>query len=376
MSESSVLPSSRPAGHRARRRRSGCVPMLIFVAIAIVLGVIFVPKGIDKLQGMFDGPEDYPGPGHGEVMFVVDQGQSIPSMGEELADLGVVASADAFVDAASADERATGIQAGTYLLKKEMKASDVVDVLVNPKNLAQDLVTVPEGMRVTDVVALLAKQTEFPARAYEKVLAKPDKIGLPSYAGGDPEGYLFPATYVITPSDKPLDIVVKMVDRWMDAAEAVDLEAGAEALGYTPHEIMTVASLVEAEAQGDDMPKVARVIYNRLDNPDRGTQGLLQLDATVNFAHGRNLGARTTSEDRQIDSPYNTYEVPGLPPGPIEAPGEEAMEAALRPADGDWFYYVTVNLDTGETRFAATQEEHLANVELLNQYCRDESDRC
>ncbi len=376
MTESSLLPGARHASHRARKRRTGCVPMLIFIVIFIVLGVIFVPKGIDKLQGMFDGPEDYPGPGHGEVMFVVDQGQSIPSMGEELVELGVVASADAFVDAASGDERATGIQAGTYLLKKEMKASDVVDVLVNPKNLAQDMVTVPEGLRVADVVALLAEQTEFSARQYDRVLAQPDRLGLPSYAGGDPEGYLFPATYVVSPKDKPIDILGAMVDRFEEAAAAVDLESGAETLGYTPAEIVTVASLVEAEAQGDDMPKVARVIYNRLDNPDRETQGLLQLDATVNFAHGRNLGARTTSEDREIDSPYNTYQTPGLPPGPIEAPGEAAMEAALNPADGDWFYYVTVNLDTGETRFAATQEEHLANVELLNEYCREESDRC
>ena len=133
---------------------------------------------------------------------------------------------------------------------------------------------------------------------------------------------------------------------------------------------------MEAEGRGDDMPKVARVIYNRLENPGTaGTIGRLELDATVNYAHGRDLGARTTAEDRQIDSPYNTYQVAGLPPGPIESPGDAAMQAAANPADGDWYYYVTVNLKTGETKFAETPEEHAQNVQELNEYC-ETSEAC
>jgi UPF0755 protein len=350
--------------------------MLFVLVICVVLAVIFVPKGIDKVRSVFSGPEDYAGPGSGEVVFVIEDGQSIPSMGEELEDLGVVASTDAFVDAASNNPKATGIQVGTYLLKERMKAADVVAYLANPDNLAQALVTIPEGLRVADVVAQLAKDTDFSRKQYEQVLARPGGLGLPDYAQGEPEGYLFPATYAVSPSDTPETILKAMVDRWRQAAADTGLEEAAERLGYTPAELMVVASLVEAEAQPDDMPEVARVIYNRLENPDRETQGLLQLDATVNFAHGRNLGARTTSADRQIDSPYNTYLYAGLPPGPIEAPGEAAMAAAGDPADGEWFYYVTVNLETGETKFAETDDEHAANVAELNEYCRTESDRC
>ena len=162
-----------------------------------------------------------------------------------------------------------------------------------------------------------------------------------------------------------------MVDRWRQAAEDADLEAAAERLGYSPHELMTVASLVQAEGRGDDMPKVARVIYNRLENPGAaGTTGRLELDATVNYAHGKEIGARTTAEERLIDSPYNTYQVVGLPPGPIESPGDAAIQAAANPADGDWYYYVTVNLKTGETKFAETPEEHNQNVQELNEYCQ------
>lgn len=383
MSEPSVLPGAdqqprRPAGHRAdRRRRGGCLKvvfvLLLFLALIAAAGW-FVLK--PRVEEFFADPEDYAGPGRGEVTVVIDPGQSIRSMGEELEELGVVASADAFVEAAEAEPESTSIQAGTYLMKREMSAADAVAVLVDPDNVAQEMVTVPEGMRVEDVVALLAKRTDFGAGQFEKVLARPERLGLPSYADGNPEGYLFPATYPVTPGDTPTTILRAMVDRWQVAADEVDLEGSAEALGYTPAELMTVASLVEAEARGDDMPKVARVIYNRLEQRDRETAGLLQLDATVNFAHDRDLGARTTSEDRQIDSPYNTYVVPGLPPGPIESPGQAAMEAAAAPADGDWFYYVTVNLDTGETKFAETLDEHNANVEELNEYCRTQSDRC
>ena len=112
------------------------------------------------------------------------------------------------------------------------------------------------------------------------------------------------------------------------------------------------------------MPKVARVLDNRL---AKGM--LLQLDTTVNYANGKS-GLTTTPQDRQNPSPYNTYLHPGLPPGPISNPGEEALRAVLAPAQGGWLYFVVVNPDTGETRFAATAEEHQQNVALFQQWLR------
>ena len=141
--------------------------------------------------------------------------------------------------------------------------------------------------------------------------------------------------------------------------------------------LLTIAAMLEAEGRGDYTPKIARVIYNRLDNPGNGiTNGLLQIDATVNYALDRELVAVPSSEDLEVDSPYNTRKFPGLPPGPIESPGEAAIDAAANPADGAWLYYVTVNLDTGETKFTGDYDEFLRfkNVELAA-YC-DGSDRC
>ena len=370
-----LLPRS-PGGHRRRRHASGCLPVLIVLAVVAGLAYVGLSWGKGALEDVFGDPEDYPGPGTGSVVFEVHPGDSVRAMGRNLEEAGVVASAEAFTDAAGDNPGSTGIQPGFYALKKEMKAADVVAILVDPSNIVTTHITFPEGLRVVDIVDLLVKNTDFSKAAFEKVLSNPKKLGLPSYAGGNAEGYLFPATYDFGPDAKPVDMLRAMVDRWKQAAADADLEAAAKRLGYTPQELMTVASLVEAEGRGDDMPKIARVIYNRLEHPGQnGTTGRLQLDATVNYAHGRALGARTTSEDREIDSPYNTYQVQGLPPTPIEAPGDAAIAAAANPADGDWFYYVTVNLKTGETKFAETPEEHSRNVQELNKYC-ETSDAC
>ena len=374
MSDPIVLEDGAPrhSGGRRKRRFSGCLPMLAFVVVAAVLIAAAANYVVQPwFEDLFADPEDYPGPGKGEVVFVVDPGQTPPSMGEELEELGVVASAEAFVDAAEVDDGATGIQAGTYVLKKEMKASDVLAVLVDPANIAQATVTIPEGLRVVDVIDKLAKDTDFSKKQYQRALADTEALGLPDYAEGNPEGYLFPATYTITPGDTPASILRAMVARWEQAATELDLEAGAEELGYEPHEIMTVASLVQAEGRGRDMSKIARVIYNRIENPGTAGQiGRLQIDATVDYALNRPLTVGLTQEERETtQSPYNTFLNAGLPPGPIGNPGEEAIDAALNPADGDWYYYVTVNLRTGKTKFAESYDEFLQYQGELQAFC-------
>ncbi len=177
----------------------------------------------------------------------------------------------------------------------------------------------------------------------------------------------------------------QMVDRWRQSVGDNDVESIAASLGCeegkttgcTPEQVMTVASLVQAEGRGDDMAKIARVIYNRLQNHDEGTVGKLQIDATVLYALGRDGNSPlTTDEIESTDSPYNTYMYAGLPPGPIGAPGDEAIQAALHPADGDWYYYVTVNLATGETKFAETYDEFLQYKAEYQEYCATQSDRC
>jgi UPF0755 protein len=369
-----------PGRRRAEKRRSripGCLAVL--VALALVVGGLWygIDRGRDALSGMLGGgPEDYPGPGTGQVVFEVHEGDTAAAIGRNLKDAGVVASVDAFIEAANADPAATGIQVGFYSLKQEMKAADALDVLVDPANLVTSTVTVPEGLRVKDIVDVLAKSTDFTKKQFNAALADP-AIGLPDYAGGNPEGYLFPATYAFGPTAQPVDMVKAMVDRWRQAAEDAGLETRAAELGYTPAEVMTVASLIEAEGRGEDMPKIARVIYNRLENPDNGvTNGLLQIDASVNYGLDQSLLVVPTSDDLAVDTPYNTYRNPGLPPTPIEAPGDAAIQAALNPAEGDWLFYVTVNLATGETKFTESYDEFLEFKNELRAYCANESDRC
>ncbi|MFC7497307.1 MULTISPECIES: endolytic transglycosylase MltG [unclassified Nocardioides] len=366
-----------------RRRKGRSVPgcLAVLVALAVVIGGFYyvVTWGIDKVGDQFSSAEDYEGPGHGKVTFQVQSGDTAAVMGRNLKADGVVASVEAFIDAANANPESNSIQAGYFPLKKEMAAADVVEVLVDPSNMVKDTVTLPEGLRVEEMVKILAEQTDYSKKDFEKVLDNPDQLGLPDYAEGNPEGYLFPATYDFGPDATPESMLTDMVDRWKQAAEDADLEAAAADLGYTPHELMTVASLVQAEGRGDDMPKISRVIYNRVENPDNGiTNGLLQIDAAVNFALDRPTIARLTQDeiDSVADSPYNTYTQPGLPPGPIEAAGDDAIEAAAHPADGDWLFYVTVNLKTGKTKFTDSYDEFLGFRQELDEYCETQSDRC
>jgi len=362
-------------GSRKKKRGfSGCLAVLVALVV-VVGGAYYVgTQGYHYLKDHLSHAADYPGPGHGSVLFQVQDGDSLGTIGRNLKADGVVASVDSFLEAANGD---TSIQVGYYQLKKRMSSDQAFKVLKNPDNLVTTAVTIPEGLRAVDIVDILAAKTKYPTSAFEAALKDPEALGLPTYAKGDPEGYLFPSTYGFGPKERPADMLKDMVDRWKQAADEDGLESGAQKLGRTPAEIMTIASLIQAEGRGSDMPKVSRVIYNRLEGPgDRqGTNGLLQIDATVNYALDRQGVVAVTTEDTQVDSPYNTYLHPGLPPGPINSPGDAAIKAALNPATGDWYYYVTTNLRTGETKFGKTYQDFLGFKQELAQYC-ETSSRC
>jgi UPF0755 protein len=364
-------------GRRKKHGRSipGCLAAL--VALALIGGGAYVAltKGAEFIRDQFSTSPDYPGPGKGKVTFEVKSGDTVGAIGRNLKDKGVVQSVDAFMEAAGSS---TNIQVGFYQLKKEMKASDAFDILSNPANIIKNTVTIPEGFQVKQIVERLAASTDYPAKAFEKVLDDPTRLGLPDYANGNAEGYLFPSTYDFGPQDKPVDMLKKMVARWQQAADDAGLEEGAAALGHTPGEVMTIASLIEAEGRGDYRGKIARVIYNRLDIDPNPSAGFLQIDASVNYALGRSGSTVITDADKEsvADSPYNLYTHKGLPPTPIEAPGDDAIRAALNPEEGPWFFYVTVNLATGETKFTDSYDEFLTFKNEYEQYCETQSDRC
>jgi UPF0755 protein len=364
-------------GRRKKRGRSipGCLAALVALALIAGGAYVAVTKGAEFIRDQFSTAADYPGPGRGKVTFEVQSGDTVGQIGRNLKTKGVVESVDAFIEAANGE---SNIQVGFYQLKKEMRAADAFEILSNPANIIKNTITFPEGWQVSQIVAHLAETTDYPAKAFEKVLQDPAKLGLPDYANGNPEGYLFPSTYDFGPKDKPVDILKKMVDRWHQAADDADLEAKAAELGYTPAQIMTVASLIEAEGRGEYRAKIARVIYNRLEIDPNPAAGFLQIDASVNYALNRSGSTVITDEDKEsvADSPYNLYTHKGLPPTPIEAPGDDAIQAALNPEDGPWFFYVTVNLATGETKFTDSYDEFLQFKQEYAEYCETQSDRC
>lgn len=384
MTEPSVLPgdphAGRSAGHRAARtkRRSGCLPMLLVLVVVAglaVAGYVYLLK--PTIDDFFGDPEDFAGPGEGEVCFMVLAGDSVSSVGDRLEDEGVVASSEAFSEAAEAE--GAGVFPGSFALKRKMDAAGAVEILADIKNdgCVSELTFLP-GKTVKDIVALLAENTEFSKAAYNKVLDNPESLGLPPEANGNAEGYLYPGSYEVDRKDTPRTILAAMVDRWHSETEELDFERRAARLGYDTHEMLTIASLVEAEGStvsDADKARIARVIFNRLENPTAETAGFLGIDSTVAYALGFNPGVALTQEQLEVDSPYNTRENKGLPPGPIESPSLDSIEAALNPAEGDWLYWVTVNLKTGETKFADTHDEFLVYKAELTEYCEG-SDAC
>ncbi|MCW2752719.1 MAG: hypothetical protein JWQ32_130 [Marmoricola sp.] len=357
--------AARPASSRVR----GCLPLALLLVVILVVGFFGGSWALGKVKSIIGDNPDYSGPGTGSVTFEVHQGDTSTVIGQNLKAAGVVKSVAAFTDAATADARSRGIQVGYYQLKLQMKATAALAVLVDPKNLIQARVTIPEGYRVKDIVKAIAKHTDITASAVQAALRNPRALGLPAEAGGVVEGYLFPATYSVAPGETATQLLTQMVTKTKQVESDLDLAAKARALGFTSKQILTIASILEYEgSRNQDYPKIAQAIYNRL------RIGMaLQSDATVAYANNLEGTVYTTAAQRANPSPYNTYVHTGLPPGPIGSPGETTIKAALNPTPGPWLYWVVVNLRTGETRFNTTFAGHQADVQLLHQYCQTSS---
>ncbi|PAZ15535.1 aminodeoxychorismate lyase [Streptomyces sp. SA15] len=220
---------------------------------------------------------------------------------------------------------------------------------------------IPEGWRAGQVYEAVDKALALPAGTTKKSLGKAS-LKLPNDAEGNPEGYLFPATYPLELNGQkatPESLLSFMVDTANRKFNGAPVAAGAQRNAMNVYQAVTVASIVQAEAATKaDMGKVARVILNRL---ERGMP--LQMDSTINYALGR-FALKTTDADTRIQSPYNSYQRMGLPPTPIDNPGEDAMRAVINTPPGDWLYFVTVK--PGDTRFTADYAEHRRNVAEFN----------
>ncbi|WP_231618955.1 endolytic transglycosylase MltG [Nonomuraea sp. SBT364] len=356
--------SGRRGGRRRRRRRSRgrfLAPLLAFIVLAGIIG----GGGYYGYLWVSDAlvPDDYAGKGSGEVVVEIKQGQSASEVAQELERQGVVASARAFTNAVDSAGKSSSLQPGSYKLRKQMAAAEAVKLL-DPDERLRLTVTLKEGLRLSDTYAQLAKATGKSVKEFEAA-AKGEDLGLPDYARGKLEGYAFPATYEFQPKATPAEMLAQMVERFNQSAEKHDLKAAAKKRGFTAHQMLTIASIIQMEAgRHEDMPKIARVIYNRLEHQP---EMKLAMDSTVMYAWKRYRTTATHAE-LEIDSPYNTYKHLGLPPGPIANPGDHAIEAALSPARGSWLFFVATDPKSNVTKFATTETERQA---LLAEFQRN-----
>jgi len=364
--ESMMSPGPLPP---SRHRNSWAKRLLAFGAVGVALAMITI--SVLLLRGS-PPAEDYAGGGTGEVTVIVARGDTLTAIARKLEESGVVLAADSFINAASVDERAASIGPGKYTMRRQMDSMQALELMLDPASRADSRLVLPEGLRLEQTVEASVESTGIPKAKFQEALRSPQTLGLPDWAKDRPEGFMFPATYDVAGDETAEMLLRSFVKRFNQASAEVGLEERASEVGLKPYKVLVVASLLQAEVQPGDFAKAARVIYNRLD------QGMpLQLDSTVSYALGIS-DIQLNADQLATTSPFNTYANKGLPPRPINSPGEAAMEAALNPAQGEWLYFVSVNPLSGETKFAKDYDRFLqlkrefqANLAEIEQQAKD-----
>ena len=358
---------------RQRKRRRHWLTSLVIVITLAAVGVLgYKAIGIMRdASAQATHAEDYKGNGEGEVTVTIPEGASGLDIGDILQEKGVVASGKAFTNAVKNNPKGNTIQPGTYKLKKKMSANAALQAMLDPETKGDHTLTVSAGHTKQIVKDRLKQVGNFTDEQIEAAFADTAGIGLPAEAGGNVEGWLAPGTYDVTEKATPKDLVKQMVSRTV--TQLKDLKVPKE--DY--HAVLTKASIIEREVNDSRYyGQVARVIENRLAQTSGETHGLLQMDSTVQYGLGRFGGIPNSTELADSNNAYNTYVHQGLPPGPIGSPSEEAIKAVLNPPAGSWLYFVTVNLETGETLFSSTSEEQKANTKKLDEYCKKNEEIC
>jgi UPF0755 protein len=341
----------RGRGPRRRRFRGSAAfvtAMIIVVALlggAGYFGYKYVHSYIVQRYG------DYAGQGSGRVKVVVEAGFSLEQLGPQLQQKGVILALRPYDSAAGRAADASSLQPGTYYLRKHMNSALAVSLLLSGKTRIADTFTVLPDARASDIATNLAKKTHVPVSQFLAIMSHPPaSLGLPKWAAGHgAEGFLYPDTYTLAPHESALQILQAMVSDYNTHVGSLGLPSAAPKVFTTPYHVMIVASLIQAEGNGQDFGQVSRVIWNRLQK-----NMLLEFDSTVFYAMHK-YGTSITSAQEKFPSPYNTYLHTGLPPGPIGSPSLAAINAALHPTPGHWLYFITdIHSKTDKTYFATT----------------------
>jgi UPF0755 protein len=348
-----------PPPRRPRSGASGLARLLLAIAImaAVVAGVIFGAKAIISNLTHTTMVSDYVGQGTGQVNVTIRSGQSVTSIATSLKVKGVVKSVLAFTVAAKDDPaRTSKIQPGDYLLRSHMSGKAAFALLFDPKARNAQPYTIAEGLNLDQSLPVISRATGLKLADLESAARSPQLLGLPTWASGvaNAEGFLYPATYAPKRGTSAVDVLRAMVARFNTEATTLGIATKAQALGITPLQVVTLASIVEKEVNTSaDLGKAAAVLFNRLH--DTSNFPTLGMDSTTRFAV-KNFTGQLTQSELASTNRYNTRAVPGIPPGPIGAPGEATLQAVLAPTAGNWTYFVYLPKEK-QTVFTASNSE-------------------
>jgi UPF0755 protein len=346
---------------KADRRRAITAMILVLTIFVLLAGGIWY--GVGKVRSMIAAP-DYEGSGTAQVVVQVKDGDSATAIATTLVQKGVVKSTKAFVEAANADPRSVGIQPGSYAVKKQMRASEALALLLDPTSRVTLRFQLREGLSSMQAFAEIEKATKIKASALAAAAKQPAALGVPAWGHKNIEGFLFPATYDLPPDADATSVLKAIVERGVQEMETIDFVRKAQQVNLEPYEALKVASLVEGEGRPADFGKIARVVYNRENS------GMpLQFDSSTLYGRElRGLPRRPTKAGelyanlRDASDPYSTYAHDGLPPTPISNPGTAALEAAVSPDKGPWLFFVVVASD-GTMAFTDNLSEHESNIQ-------------
>ena len=343
-------------GRRSSKSRKSFPKLLIGLVVLALIGGVGVVANFDWLRGQYQKLTalDYQGSGVGEVVVRIESGEDGLAVARKLFEAGVVRDVDSFYRLLL--ERNPIFYPGSFTLKLQMSNESALAAVTDQANILSFQVTIPEGYRAVQIFNELSRITSIPVQEFWTAAEDLAAFGIPEEAPTI-EGYLFPDTYSFDLKATATDIIAIMVKRMETALS----EAGVEKQDW--HEVLTLASITQREAkQEPDFYKVSRVFANRID-----LNMPLETDPTISYSYdGTDMSEAPRAE--QIAYGYNTYLVRGLPPGPISSPGELAIDATLNPVAGEWIFFVTINLATGETKFSKTLAEHESWIPLLRQW--------
>ncbi|MFF2317286.1 endolytic transglycosylase MltG [Arthrobacter sp. NPDC058097] len=355
---------ARPSKKVRRRRR--LVALLLTLALFVTATVV----GAQFLKPLLgnDKPADYPGPGTGQVKVSVVPGEGPVSVAAKLEDAKVVANSETFIAALSASGGT--LNPGEYEFKQEMKNSDAVSVLLNEGQAKVMYFALSAGLRIDESLQAISEGSGLSLAQLKALSDSPKQFGVTSKAK-NLEGFLAPGEYRFPLGSTAKEILTKLVKSTQDELKAQGVTDPAK-----QYDVVTVASIVQAEGGQAEYKDVAGAIYNRLKPTNTETNGLIQSDATVTYGLGKKTFHIDEAEKADKSNPYNTYAIKGLPAGPIGSPGKTAIDAAAKPNNNDYLYWVTINLDTKETKFSKTLAEHNGYVEQYNAWCEANPGRC